>query len=152
MALYTLGILIALEVWVKPRLFNHRQYNPILTVVILIALANAFGFIGIIVAPPLSAAIQILWNHMVLHRVVSGSASQISDLKERQTQLWEAIKAMNAPPLPLVTSSMERLTRLIEKAEPVLQADLPVKPAKQSPFTSESSTVDSSAPFLHTKP
>jgi predicted PurR-regulated permease PerM len=29
-ALYTLVVLIALEVWVKPRLFNHRQYNPIL--------------------------------------------------------------------------------------------------------------------------
>ena len=27
--------------------------------------------------------------------------------------------------LPLVTSSMERLTRLIEKAEPILQAALP---------------------------
>jgi hypothetical protein len=66
--LYTLVVLIALEVWVKPRLFNHRQYNPIVTVVILIALANAFGFIGIIAAPPLSAAIQILWSRLVIHR------------------------------------------------------------------------------------
>jgi hypothetical protein len=32
---------------------------------------------------------------------------------------------MDEPPLVLVTSSMERLTHLIEKAEPVLQAGLP---------------------------
>ncbi len=32
---------------------------------------------------------------------------------------------MDEPPPPLVTSSMERLTHLIEKAEPILQADLP---------------------------
>jgi hypothetical protein len=35
-----------------------------------------------------------------------------------------AIKAMDEPPLPLVTSSMERLSHLIEKAEPILQASL----------------------------
>jgi predicted PurR-regulated permease PerM len=121
-ALYTLVILIALEVWVKPRLFNHRQYNPILTVIILIVLARAFGLIGVIAAPPLSAAIQILWDRLVTHRVVSGSAPQISDLKARQTQLWELIQVMDAPP-PLVISSMERLTALMEKAELFLQED-----------------------------
>jgi predicted PurR-regulated permease PerM len=133
-ALYTLAVLIALEGWVKPRLFNHRQYNPILTIVILMALADALGLIGIIVAPPLSAVCQILWRHLVSHRAVSGSAAQISDLKERQAGVWAAIKAMDEPLMPLVTSSMERLTDLIEKAEPVLQVALPAEPS--GPFPS----------------
>jgi hypothetical protein len=34
---------------------------------------------------------------------------------------------MGEPPLPLLTSSMERLTRLIVKAEPILQAALPAE-------------------------
>jgi predicted PurR-regulated permease PerM len=123
--LYTLIVLIALGVWVKPRLFNRRWDNPILTLVILIALANAFGLLGIIVAPPLSAICQILWNLLVSHRLASGAAAQVSDLKERQERVWANIRAMDGPPLRLVTSSMERLTRLIEKAEPVLQAGLP---------------------------
>ncbi len=38
--------------------------------------------------------------------------------------VWAEIKEMDEPPLPLVTSSMERLTHLIEKAEPILQAGL----------------------------
>lgn len=133
-ALYTLVVLIALKVWVKPRLFNHRQYNPILTIVIMMALADALGLIGIIVAPPLSAACQILWSHLVSHRTVLGAAAQVSDLKERQARVWAAIKAMDEPPVPLVTSSMERLTRLIEQAEPVLEAALPAEPAEPFPL------------------
>jgi len=129
--LFTLVVLIALGVWVKPRLFNRRWDNPILTLVILIAMANAFGLLGIIVAPPLSAVCQILWRLLVSHRLVSGAAAQISDLKERQDQVWENIRAMDGPPLPLVTSSMERLTGLIAKAEPILQVALPEEPSEQ---------------------
>lgn len=122
--LYTLVVLLALGIWVKPRLFKRRQDNPILTVIILIALADAFGLLGILIAPPLSAACQILWSSLVSRRAVAGSAAQISDLKERQAQVWAIVKGMEGPPPPLVTSSMERLTQLLEKAEPVLQGSL----------------------------
>ena len=118
--LYTLLVLVVLWVWVKPRLFNRRWDNPVLTIVILMAMADVFGLLGIIIAPPLSAACQILWSSLVSRRAVSGSAAQVSDLKERQALVWATIKAMDEPPPPLVTSSMERLTHLLEKAEPVL--------------------------------
>ena len=124
-ALYTVIVLIALGVWVKPRLFKRRWDNPILTLVILIALAGAFGLVGIIVAPPVSVVCQILWNRLVSRRAVLGAAAQISDLKERQARVWATVRAMDEPALPLVTSSMERLSELIEKAEPILQAGLP---------------------------
>jgi len=135
--LYALVVMIALVVWVKPRLFNRRWDNPILTIVLLIALADAFGLAGIIVAPPLSVVCQILWSRLVSHRFTLGAAAQISDLKERQERVWATIRQMDGPPLPLITSSMERLTHLIEKAEPVLQAVLPVEP---------------SAPLIHAMP
>jgi putative permease len=128
MALYTLVVLIVLELWVKPRLFNHRQYNPILTIIILIALANAFGVIGIIAAPPLSAAIQILWRHLVIHPVGPRAGYQISDIKNRHSLLQEAIGVMQYPPPPSLTNSMLRLTGLMEKAEPVLLEYLLVEP------------------------
>ena len=90
-----------------------------LTVVFLIALADAYGLFGIILAPPLSAACQILWNRMISHRTASGAAAQVSDLKERQMQLEATIKALDEPP-PLVINYMARLTHLIEQAEPTL--------------------------------
>jgi hypothetical protein len=123
--LFTLVVLAALRIWIKPLLFNRRWDNPILTLVILMALASAFGLIGIIVAPPISVVCQILWSRLVSRRAVLGAAAQVSDLKERQARVWETIRAMDEPPLPLVTSSMERLTHLIERAEPILQASLP---------------------------
>ncbi|RPI50153.1 MAG: AI-2E family transporter [Chloroflexi bacterium] len=133
-ALYALVVLIALGVWVKPRLFDRRWDNPILTVVLLIALADAFGLVGIVLAPPLSFVCQILWSHLVSRRAVSGDAAQVSDLKERQARVWDTIRVMDGPPLPLVTSSMERLTHLIEQAEPILQPALPAE--RSEPFDS----------------
>ncbi len=121
MAFYTLFVLVALQVWVEPRLFSRRWDNPILTVVLLIALADAFGIVGIIVAPPISVVCQILWSRLVSRRAVLGAATQISELKERQAFVWDAIKVMDEPPMALLTSSMERLSQLIEKAEPLLQ-------------------------------
>src|SRR6185503_2643733 len=140
-ALFTLVVLIALQVWVEPRLFRRKWDNPILTLVILLAMADAFGLLGILVAPPLSAVCQILWNLLVTNRLVSGEAAQVSDLKERQSRLRAVIKEMEERPPPLVISSMERLTDLLEKAEPILQAALPAGPPDlfypSQPFTGE---------------
>jgi predicted PurR-regulated permease PerM len=126
--LYTLIVLIALQVWVEPRLFKRKWHNPILTLVILLAMADAFGLLGIIIAPPLSAVCQILWNRLVTNRFPPEATAQVSDLKERQAHLWAFIEEMDELPPPLVASSMERLTDLLEKAEPILQANLPVVP------------------------
>ena len=128
-ALYTIVILFALQFWVEPHLFRRKWDNPILTLVVLLAMADAFGMIGILVAPPLAAVCQILWKLLVSNPVVSGAAVQISDLKERQARAWEAINAMDEPPIALVTNSMQRLTLLIEKAEPLLQAEMPAQTA-----------------------
>jgi len=124
---YTLIVVIALKVWVEPRLYKRKWANPVLTLVILLAMADAFGLVGIIVAPVLSVVCQILWSRLVSHRAVSGAAAQISDLKERQARVWDTIEAMDEPPPPLVASSMDRLSHLIEKAEPILQVALPAE-------------------------
>jgi hypothetical protein len=120
-AVYTLFVVAALKLWVEPRLSHRKQANPMLTVVLLVALADAYGLLGIVVAPPLSAACQILWNRLVSRRAVSGAAAQVSDLKERQAQVWTIVKAMAEPPPPQVLSSLERLDSLFEKAEPPMQ-------------------------------
>jgi hypothetical protein len=122
---YTLVVLIALQVWLEPRLFRRQWHNPILTLIILLAMADALGLLGILLAPPLSVVCQILWNLLVSDRLATDRAVQVSDLKERQARLRIAIELMEGPPPPLVVSSMERLTGLLEKAEPLLQSALP---------------------------
>jgi predicted PurR-regulated permease PerM len=126
--LYTLIVLVALQIWVEPRLFRRKWNNPLLTLVILLALADAFGLLGIILAPPLSVACQILWNLLASDRLAPDAALQVSDLKERQARLRLAIQEMEGPPPPLVLSSMERLAGLLEKAEPLLPTAPPQIP------------------------
>jgi putative permease len=139
--LYTFIVLIALQVWVEPRLFKRRWNNPILTLVILLALADAFGLLGIVLAPPLSVVCQILWNLLASDRLAPDPAVQVSDLKERQARLRLAIEEMEGSPPPLVVSSMERLAGLLEKAEPILQTALPDEPSNMfhpsQPLTNE---------------
>lgn len=125
-ALYTMVVLVVIQIWVEPRLFKRNWDNPILTLVILLAMADAFGLPGVIAAPPLSAICQILWNLLISNRLAAGAAIQVSDLKERQARLQVTIGEMSEPPPPLVTSSMERLSALLEKAEPILQASQPI--------------------------
>lgn len=119
--LYTLFILVLLVVFIKPRFFKLRWNNALPTLILLLVLADAFGVIGIIIAPPISAICQILWSRLVSHRLPSGAAAQISDLKERYAQLREKIAGMGEESLPLITSSMEKLSELIDSAEPLLQ-------------------------------
>lgn len=124
-ALYTLFILFILEVWVEPRIFKRRWNNPIVTLVILLAMADTFGILGILVAPPLSSICHILWDLLVTHPIDTAGAVQVSDLRERQERLRQAIQTLDEPPEALVTGSMERLGQLIDKAEPILEAGLP---------------------------
>ena len=120
--LFTFAVVLFLQVWVEPRLFRRNWDNPILTLIIMLAMADAFGLLGIIIAPPLSAICQIVWNLLVSNRLAAGATVQISDLRERQEHLRTVIDEMEEPPPPLVVSSMERLTALLEKAEPILPA------------------------------
>ena len=130
--LYTLTVLIALQIWVEPRLYKRKWNNPILTLVILLAMADAFGLLGMFVAPPLAVVCQILWNLLVSNRLVAGAATQVSDLKERKAHLEDIVKEMNEQPPRLVVSSMERLTNLLGKADLILPAILPVESSNLS--------------------
>jgi putative permease len=73
-AVYTLIVIIALKWWIESRLAQRDEVNPMLTIVILIALADAYGLLGVIIAPPLAAACQVLWSHLVSppHRFRAG--------------------------------------------------------------------------------
>lgn len=118
--LYTGLVLVFLQVWVEPRFFKPNQDNPVLTFVILLAMADAFGLLGIVAAPPLSVICQTLWRFLVAERIAVDTGSQVMNLKERHAQLQTTLEEMRGTPAPLIVSSMQRLTELIEKAEPIL--------------------------------
>jgi predicted PurR-regulated permease PerM len=126
--LYTIVILAILQMSVEPRLFKLKQDNPLLTCIIIMAMADAYGLLGVIVAPPIAVIIHTLWRLLVSDRVTPDTVIQVSDLRERQVKLREAIENMPGPPPPLVVSSMERLSGLLDQAEPILQTAIPEEP------------------------
>ncbi len=142
--LYTILVLIALQIWVEPRLFKLKWDNPILTFVILLTMADAFGLLGIVAAPPLSVVCLILWNLLVRERMAPDPAAQVMDLRERQLRLQDAIKDMEEQPPPLVVSSMERLTELLGKADPIL--DTLIKKEEAEPFHPSQPVGDETTP------
>ena len=62
--IYTIGILLTLKLVIEPRFFSRHKYSSLLIVLFVIALAETFGFIGVVLAPPLAVAIQILFQHL----------------------------------------------------------------------------------------
>ena len=127
-ALYTIVIFIVLEAWVEPRLFRLKSNNQVLTFVILLILADAYGLLGIIAAPPLSVIVQNLWRFLVSDRLVTEPVVLVADLKERQARLQEAIQELEGEPPPLIANSMEKLASLLQRAEPLLPTEPPAEP------------------------
>ena len=130
--LYTIVILTALGFWVKPRLINRQWDNPILTLLIMIALADALGIIGIVIAPLLSVVCQILWSLIIRRRTKTIPANLLSDLQERMAHLRETVNEMEEPHSPVITNSIERITNLLNESEPVFKAVLMVDEIPES--------------------
>jgi predicted PurR-regulated permease PerM len=62
--LYTIFILLYAKLVIEPRFFRRQRYSALLIILFVIALAGAFGFIGMVLAPPLAVAIQILFEQL----------------------------------------------------------------------------------------
>lgn len=72
---YALVVLTALAVWVKPRMFNRKWNNPLLTLMLILLMADAFGLAGIILALLLSLAYQMIRSRLGRPRIHSWIAS-----------------------------------------------------------------------------
>ena len=118
---YTIAILLTLKLVIEPRLFLRSKYSPLLIVLFVIALAEAFGFIGVVLAPPLAVAVQILFQHLYQFpstTFTSVTAEQVMDIKERLLQLKRRLQNYHSREgLRLA----DRLNRLVDQLTDQLQ-------------------------------
>jgi putative permease len=137
-ALLTIGVLSLLEFVVEPRLFNRRRFSSLLAVIVLLALSDEYGLIGILVAPPVAAAIQIFAGELMRLTTLSMMTSPalpdplaqpISALKERLTSVQAQLAAQTGS-APELLNLVDRLTNLIEQAD---QEDRRLAEAAASP-------------------
>ena len=118
-ALYTILVFVLLEFMVEPRLHNRRQYNSLLLVLVALALGVEFGLVGVLLAPPLAAAIQILGGHLLAPSstpAVQPVDEQFTALEERLASVQAMVAQSPGETTPQVVSMLTRLEALLKKA------------------------------------
>jgi predicted PurR-regulated permease PerM len=124
---YAVVVFLFLELVVEPRLYSRRQYNSLLSILLIIALADSFGLVGILIAPPLAAAIQIFYNHMIAASIPAApqntSSKEIADLEARLRSVRELAQQQPPEDNPQANNLVERLDGLIRKADQVLNEE-----------------------------
>lgn len=119
--IYTVGILLTLKLIIEPRFFPRHKYSSLLIVLFVIALAETFGFIGVVLAPPLAVAIQILFQHLypIATPTFSGEMSeQVNDIKKRLFELKRRLQHSHSRESRHL---LDRLHRLVNETAEHLQ-------------------------------
>jgi putative permease len=119
--IYTAGILLTMKMVIEPRFFPRYKYSPLLIVLFVIALAETFQFIGVILAPPLAVAVQILFQHLYPFAAPTFSTElteQMVNIRKRLLELRRRLQnSRNRESIRLV----ERLHRLVNQSTDTLQ-------------------------------
>ncbi len=123
-AALTIGVLLFLEFVVEPRLFNRRRFSSLLVVIVLLVLADQYGLIGILAAPPLAAAIQIFAGQLIraTTRSMATPPTHPIDLTQPLSALQARLASVQAQlaaqteAAPELVNLVNRLTQLIEQA------------------------------------
>lgn len=129
--IFTLLVLFIMEFVVEPRFFQRKQFSSLWRILVVIAFALSFGMIGIILAPPFAAAVQILFSHhtrsrnlpgdrAIATKVNEGAIRQLEELKARLAEIQASLAIEDAEPAPERLSLIRRLNRLVEETASLL--------------------------------
>ena len=110
-----IGVLAALRTVVAPRFFPiERPLDPILEVLVILALASSIGLAGLIAAPLVVAAIQTAYAEITSIQASPDRVPRLEDLLTRSSRLERRLTW--SQPSPAVASLFARLQQLIDRA------------------------------------
>ncbi len=127
-SLYTIVVLFFLEFFIEPRFIRRRQYSSLLNILLILVLAEPFGLLGFIVAPPLAAAIELIFRYSLQTRTGSfsmESVQRIAQLRSRVKYVRELIAENKGEPEPQTINMLGRLEDLVDKANQVIDVEAP---------------------------
>jgi predicted PurR-regulated permease PerM len=114
-ALYTIFILLFAKLVIEPRFFRRRRYSALLIVLFVIVMAGAFGFIGMVLAPPLAVALQILFEQLYPFPEPRYSLEALEKAREIRKRLAEARRRLPDPVNRKNLILMNRIQRLVRR-------------------------------------
>ena len=90
-ALITIVVFGLMETWLEPRLYGRARVSPVLVVITLMMMAQYAGILGMLLAPPLAATLQILgreiWFAPTARVTAPDLTAQLVDLRSRLAAL-----------------------------------------------------------------
>jgi predicted PurR-regulated permease PerM len=125
--IYTLIILTLLEVVIIPRLVSRGRYSSLLMILIAIILLEGFGLLALVLAPPLSAAIQLVVSRLregAPAQPALSSVREIADLRIRVQRVQEMVKETPEKMAPHADSMIQRLEKLVKEANDLLPVNV----------------------------
>jgi putative permease len=136
--LYAAVVLGVMEFFVESRLYTRDRYAKVLVLLVMLALVDAFGLVGLLVAPIAATAIQILLNEIfapptplsaeVRQANAVGAESNtgantatvnVAALRARLEEVRALVNPMDQVGSKRITNMTERLEALLEKAEQI---------------------------------
>jgi putative heme transporter len=113
--LIAIAVLASLRTVVASRFFPiERPLDPILEVLVILALANSIGLAGLIAAPLVVAAIQTAYAEITSLQASESRAPRLEDLVARTARLERRLSWTT--PSPAVVSLFARLQQLVDRA------------------------------------
>lgn len=94
--LSTSVVLLLLKEVIEPKVFHRHKYSSLVTVLFVIALAQVFGFIGVILAPLFAVTVQILFRQLYPFPASLFSqeiSKKVKDIRTRLLQLRRRIQS-----------------------------------------------------------
>jgi putative permease len=112
-ALYTVLVLLVVRTVVEPRIVDQRRNNSLLIVFFVVILAEAFGLIGVLLAPPLAVALQIFLQELypLFARRYSQELHQAFELKKRLSRLRRSVKSSASSEAMRLVNQLYQLVR-----------------------------------------
>lgn len=138
---YSILIFLFLELLVEPRFFQRQRYSPLLIVIVMVAMAEAFGLVGLVIAPPLAASIQTLFRNLSRLSAPAETTNpsvQIAGLEKRLARVREVADKEGENLPPGLASVVERLESLIEETRQFFHVEQEAQASLELPTKEES--------------
>lgn len=109
---YTLGVLLWMKLVIEPHFFLRNHYNSLLIVLFVIALAEAFGIIGVMLAPPLAVAVQIFFAHVSPAPYKLYGEEKVEQVEELQRRLARIQRRLATQPKPVPQETLAEIEQV----------------------------------------
>jgi predicted PurR-regulated permease PerM len=117
-AIYMVAVLVLLETLVAPRLLRSRRYSALLVTLMVIALTDAYGLSGLLVAPAAAAGVQIFFEKLLgALEAAPAAPRKLAQVDERVAKLQLLLAEQGPDASPELVSVVDRLSRLVASAE-----------------------------------